>query len=525
VKFIFCTTEATKIPVTVLSRCQRFDFAGIQPTSIAQRLAEIVANEGLHAEPEALAILARRAAGSMRDSQSLLEQLLSFGGQEIRVTDVHALLGTADTQRLLKLAEMVAGGDAAGALAELDTAVTEGVDVGEMLEQLLGLLRDAMTALAGCGGEVMLFATSTAEQQAVAKIGESLGLERILAMLQIVEETLSRLRYSTHRRTLAEVALVRLCRLEDLETIATLAAQLAQGGTPPAGGAPRPAPRVAGAASAAPAADLAAKKKPPAEPLTAPVAVSQSAVSSQPVSESAPSVPEQSPARVPGASLGPAAVGEARVPGASEAPPQTVPANTSASPIEVETPPVAAVAVRPAPIPAPHVSVPSSRQEVEPESFAYDEPSDASTLDEPTSYDAPRSSSSKAPFPSDEAAEKAWNACLEKLSGMVAARGKNYQKVAMKGPRLEVTFSETYNFCKSFFEQHERRRVVEQTLSEIAGTEVHVNFMITQAGAAPAAAAEAPRQVSPAQRMKVIHEHVMVRRASELFGSKIDIVE
>ena len=187
VKFIFCTTEATKIPVTVLSRCQRFDFAGIQPTSIAQRLAEIVANEGLQAEPEALAILARRAAGSMRDSQSLLEQLLSFGGKEIRVADVHALLGTADTQRLLKLAEMLAGGDAAGALAELDGAITEGVDVGEMLEQLLGLLRDAMTALAGCGGEVMLFASSTAEPYAVVKVGAALGLVRVFAMLQIVD--------------------------------------------------------------------------------------------------------------------------------------------------------------------------------------------------------------------------------------------------------------------------------------------------------------------------------------------------
>ena len=72
VKFIFCTTEATKIPITILSRCQRFDFAGISTRSIAERLRQIVAAEGVTAEPEALEILARRAAGSMRDSQSLL---------------------------------------------------------------------------------------------------------------------------------------------------------------------------------------------------------------------------------------------------------------------------------------------------------------------------------------------------------------------------------------------------------------------------------------------------------------------
>src|SRR4051812_35857679 len=80
VKFIFCTTEADRIPITILSRCQRFDFAPIEMRSIVDRLHQICAAEGVQAEPEALQIVARRAAGSMRDSQSLLEQLLSFGG-------------------------------------------------------------------------------------------------------------------------------------------------------------------------------------------------------------------------------------------------------------------------------------------------------------------------------------------------------------------------------------------------------------------------------------------------------------
>src|SRR3990172_9538050 len=88
VKFIFCTTEPTKIPITILSRCQRFDFAGIQLPSIIARLAQIVAAEGVSAEPEALPLLARRAAGSMRDSQSLLEQLLAFGQEKITAADV-----------------------------------------------------------------------------------------------------------------------------------------------------------------------------------------------------------------------------------------------------------------------------------------------------------------------------------------------------------------------------------------------------------------------------------------------------
>ncbi len=100
VKFIFCTTEPEKIPITIISRCQRYDFAGIQTSQIVERLRQIVAGEGVEAEPEALEILARRAAGSMRDSQSLLEQLLAFGSRKITVADVHRLLGTAGSERI-----------------------------------------------------------------------------------------------------------------------------------------------------------------------------------------------------------------------------------------------------------------------------------------------------------------------------------------------------------------------------------------------------------------------------------------
>src|SRR3954465_15708345 len=126
VKFIFCTTEADKIPITVLSRCQRFDFPPIEMKSIVERLSHICQNEGIEAEPEALQIIARRAAGSMRDSQSLLEQLLSFGGEKITVADVHSLLGTAHSSRLTAIANCIARRDPAAALKEVEAAVNEG---------------------------------------------------------------------------------------------------------------------------------------------------------------------------------------------------------------------------------------------------------------------------------------------------------------------------------------------------------------------------------------------------------------
>ena len=225
VKFIFCTTEADKIPITVLSRCQRFDFAPIELPSIVERLQQICTSEGVTAEPEALRIIARRAAGSLRDSQSLLEQLLAFGGQQITVADVHSLLGTAHAARLAALANCIVRRDCAAALAEVESAVAEGVDLGALTEQLLSYFRDCLAALVGCPPDLMLH-TAASDYPHIATLGQQLGLETLLAVAQILDQTLSRLRQSTHVRTLVEVALVRLCKLDDLDALPTLVAEL-----------------------------------------------------------------------------------------------------------------------------------------------------------------------------------------------------------------------------------------------------------------------------------------------------------
>ena len=250
VKFIFCTTEPTKIPVTILSRCQRFDFAGISTVAIALRLCQIVAAEGVEAEPEALEVLARRSAGSMRDSQSLLEQLLAFSSGRITLDDVHGMLGTAGDQRLTALLGHLVSRNAAGALAELDAAIGEGVDPALLLEQLLGYLRDCMAAAADCPAESLLYASSASRQQ-VVEAGKRLGLTTVLAAMQILDQTLARLRFSTQGRILVELALVRLCQLEELDELSTWIAQLQSGSTTPAAGAAQPASSVAAAAGLA----------------------------------------------------------------------------------------------------------------------------------------------------------------------------------------------------------------------------------------------------------------------------------
>src|SRR5262245_6267206 len=144
VKFIFATTEVEKIPITILSRCQRFDFAGISLPRIVERLEQIVVKEGLKADKDALELVARRAGGSMRDAQSLLDQLLAFGGDRLTSDQVHHLLGTAGDERVIGLADAVIERDAKKALELLDEACTGGLQLGELLDQLMAYWRDVM---------------------------------------------------------------------------------------------------------------------------------------------------------------------------------------------------------------------------------------------------------------------------------------------------------------------------------------------------------------------------------------------
>jgi DNA polymerase-3 subunit gamma/tau len=256
VKFIFCTTDPEKVPITVLSRCQRFDFPPVETAAIVERLQTIVAAERATATEEALHLLARRASGSMRDSQSLLEQLLAFCSQEITTADVHRLLGTAPSSRLAALMGHIIARSTAGALKELDEAIAEGVDAGQLTEQMLGYLRDIMAALVGCPAD-MMFSSTREEFAALVEAGQQLGLETILAIVQILDQTLTRMRQSTHTRILLEVAVVRICNLEHLEALPQLITQLRQGhlaGTP------------IGPASSGPAAGTVPAGTPPATP-------------------------------------------------------------------------------------------------------------------------------------------------------------------------------------------------------------------------------------------------------------------
>jgi DNA polymerase III subunit gamma/tau len=251
VKFFFATTEANKIPITVLSRCQRYDFASITPEQTLETLTAICRRERVEAEPDALRIVARRATGSMRDAQSLLEQLLSAGGETLTVEAVHQRLGTASDERLLDVIDALADHDPAAVLTQVESAVSQGVQPADLLNGLLDYLRDVMVL--SVGEQSTLLAATPRQRPRLAKVVSRWPLDTVLAALQILAEARARLRGSPHGRTVVEVALVKVARLENLSDLTTLVA------------------RLAALESGAPVLGASLKKKPePATPLTAP---------------------------------------------------------------------------------------------------------------------------------------------------------------------------------------------------------------------------------------------------------------
>ncbi|MFO0190996.1 MAG: DNA polymerase III subunit gamma/tau [Planctomycetia bacterium] len=220
VKFVLCTTEPEKLPITILSRCQRFDFQTVDPPAIARRLAQIVSAEGASVAQEALDLIARRAAGSMRDSQSLLEQLLGAATGPVGVDEVHAVIGTGREEKVGTLVVAIAARDPRGAIAALDAALAGGADPGGVLEQVIAALRDCLLASVGCGPESLTQGQGLGVD--LAALGRTLGTETLLAMLQIIDHALARMRTSGHAAVLAEMAVVRLAKLEDLDNLVAL---------------------------------------------------------------------------------------------------------------------------------------------------------------------------------------------------------------------------------------------------------------------------------------------------------------
>ena len=224
VKFLFATTEVNKVPVTVLSRCQRFDLRRIPGEKLAAHFAEVSNAEGVEVEPEALGMIARAAEGSARDGLSILDQAIAHGAGAVSAEQVRDMLGLADRGRIRRLLQLVLSGDANAALAQLDEAHDLGIDPTQLLRGLMESLHGTTRAKAGANADALL---SAEERESAAQMAEQLSWGAIHRLWQMLLKGLQDVEVAPDPREAAEMALLRLIHAADMPDPAALIAKLA----------------------------------------------------------------------------------------------------------------------------------------------------------------------------------------------------------------------------------------------------------------------------------------------------------
>jgi len=219
--FIFATTNPEKIPFTVLSRCQRHDLRRIALATVSERLAEICRAEGIAISPKSLAAIAREGEGSMRDAQTLLDQIVAYGGQQIGDDVVAELLDLVDRNVLRAIVVACIAGDARDALAHVATALSGGSEAGRVAEALLELLRDLVVLRLAPDAEGLVEGTDEerAELAALAARSEPARLRRMFRALVREIEDLS---FAPKPSAVLEMAVIRLATLpagDDVEKL------------------------------------------------------------------------------------------------------------------------------------------------------------------------------------------------------------------------------------------------------------------------------------------------------------------
>ncbi len=225
--FILATTEPQRLPATILSRCQRYDFRRFPAEQIAGRLRHIVEGEHSHAEPEALSLIAHAAEGGMRDAISLLDMCLSYGGGSVDAALVREVLGASDRGFLFQFAGRLIAGDAAGALLGIDELMRSGREPQVFAKDITTHLRALMLSQTLPQDKLSQLLEITLEDaQRFIKQGAEVSRERLLALLDLFMNTDTDMRWAAQPRVALEVSAVRACLPEDALRLDALAARV-----------------------------------------------------------------------------------------------------------------------------------------------------------------------------------------------------------------------------------------------------------------------------------------------------------
>ncbi|WP_334193242.1 DNA polymerase III subunit gamma/tau [Pararhodobacter sp.] len=232
VKFIFATTEIRKVPVTVLSRCQRFDLRRIEPEVMIAHLAKVAGKENAQVAEDALALIARAAEGSVRDAMSLLDQAISHGAGETTADQVRAMLGLADRGRVMDLFEAILRGDVAAALEELAAQYADGADPVAVLRDLAEITHwVSVIKVTPAAAEDPT--VSPDERQRGSDLAGRLDLRILARMWQMLLKALEEVAQAPNAMMAAEMAVIRMTHVADLPTPDELIRRLQDNPPPP----------------------------------------------------------------------------------------------------------------------------------------------------------------------------------------------------------------------------------------------------------------------------------------------------
>ncbi|MGB3415142.1 MAG: DNA polymerase III subunit gamma/tau [Mesorhizobium sp.] len=271
VKFIFATTEIRKVPITVLSRCQRFDLRRIDAGALAAHLSTISEKEGIAIDGEALAMIARAAEGSARDSLSILDQAIAHSGGTadgtVNAAEVRAMLGLADRARIVDLFEHVMKGDVAAALAEFRAQYDTGADPATVLADLAEF-NHLVTRLRFVPEAADDASLSQDERSRGAAFSQVLSVRVLSRTWQMLLKGIPEVQSSNRPVSAAEMVLIRLVHAADLPTLDEALKTLEDGGVPPAvdtrrGGMPASGPAMPASAPSGGTSAVASARMPP----------------------------------------------------------------------------------------------------------------------------------------------------------------------------------------------------------------------------------------------------------------------
>ncbi len=210
--FILATTEVHKLPITILSRCQRYDFKRISIATIAERMRELVDAENVKVEEKALRYIAKTADGSMRDALSLLDQCIAFHlGQELTYDKALDVLGAVDTEVFSRLLRFVLDRDVTGCITLLEEIVMQGRELTQFVTDFTWYLRNLMLVQSSDNLEDVID-MSTDNLARLKEEAQMLEMDRIVRYIRIFSELSGQIRYAAQKRILVEIALIKLCR-------------------------------------------------------------------------------------------------------------------------------------------------------------------------------------------------------------------------------------------------------------------------------------------------------------------------